>query len=213
MEKPATRQSLDREELESLLTLALDEARARGVDQAEVSASHDMRAVRYRPPRRRRKTLNTPMIAVSASRSTRIHARAVPAPRIFRPAQSGRQSPKPARLPSSRRAIQYAGLADAELMCKEIRNLDLDHPWNIEAADAIALAIETEAAALAFDKRISNSEGATVSTNRGSRAYGNTHGFLGSYSRSSHSITAACARRSGWCDAARLPLHGGARSC
>ena len=51
------------------------------------------------------------------------------------------------------------------------------------------MAIETEAAALGYDKRISNSEGATVSSNRGSRAYGNSHGFVGSVTRTSHSIT------------------------
>jgi PmbA protein len=74
-------------------------------------------------------------------------------------------------------------------MCTDTRDLDLDHPWTIEATDAIEIAIESEAAALSFDKRISNSEGATVSTNRGSRAYGNSHGFVGSVTRTSHSIT------------------------
>ena len=51
------------------------------------------------------------------------------------------------------------------------------------------MAIESEKAGLDSDKRVSNSEGATVGTNRGSRAYGNTHGFVGSYSKTSHSIT------------------------
>jgi len=74
-------------------------------------------------------------------------------------------------------------------MCTDIVNLDLDHAWRIDASDAIEIAIETEAAALKFDERVSNSEGATVSTNRGSRAYGNSHGFMGSFSRTSHSIT------------------------
>ena len=55
--------------------------------------------------------------------------------------------------------------------------------------DAIAIAIDTEAAALQHDERVSNSEGATVSTNRGIRAYGNTHGFVGSFARTAHSIT------------------------
>ena len=71
----------------------------------------------------------------------------------------------------------------------DILDLDLDHPWEIECDEAIALAIESESAALSFDKRISNSEGATVGTNRGTRAYGNTHGFIGSYSKTSHSVT------------------------
>jgi PmbA protein len=84
---------------------------------------------------------------------------------------------------------KYAGLADAELMCQDVRDLDLDHPWTIDADTAIAMAIESESAGLKHDKRVSNSEGATVSTNRGTRAYGNTHGFVGSYTKTSHSIS------------------------
>ena len=38
----AKRESLGRAELESLITLALDEAKNLGVDQAEVAASQDM---------------------------------------------------------------------------------------------------------------------------------------------------------------------------
>ena len=51
------------------------------------------------------------------------------------------------------------------------------------------MAIECERNALDVDERITNSEGATVSTNRSARAYGNTHGFVGSYAKSSHSIS------------------------
>ena len=74
-------------------------------------------------------------------------------------------------------------------MCTDIRDLDLDHPWPIESADAIATAIACEKTALDFDSRINNSEGATVATSRSARAYGNTHGFVGSYSKSSHSVS------------------------
>jgi PmbA protein len=84
---------------------------------------------------------------------------------------------------------EYAGLADAELMCTEVPDLDLDHPWTIEASDAIDMAIACEKAGLEFDPRINNSEGATVSSNRGIRAYGNTHGFVGSYTKTNHSIS------------------------
>ena len=65
------------------------------------------------------------------------------------------------------------------------------------ASQAIALAIKCEGAALEHDKRIGNSEGATVTTNRGSHAYGNTHGFVGSCSRTSHSITCVVLAESG----------------
>jgi PmbA protein len=84
---------------------------------------------------------------------------------------------------------EHSGLADAELMCDEVKDLDLDHPWSVEASDAIDMAIACEEAGLKYDQRIDNSEGATVSTNRGTRAYGNTHGFVGSFSKSSHSIS------------------------
>src|SRR6185369_8730175 len=46
-----------------------------------------------------------------------------------------------------------------------------------------------EAAGLAVDARLANSEGASVSTHRGVRVYGNSHGFLGGYPTSSHSVS------------------------
>ena len=51
------------------------------------------------------------------------------------------------------------------------------------------MAIECEATALEFDPRIDNSEGATVSSGRGVRTYGNSHGFIGSFAKTSHSIS------------------------
>ena len=83
----------------------------------------------------------------------------------------------------------HSGLADVDLMCTEIKDLDLDHPWSIDAPAAIAMAIECEDSALRFDPRINNSEGATVSSNRGVIAYGNTHGFIGSFAKTSHSVS------------------------
>ena len=70
------------------------------------------------------------------------------------------------------------GLADAELMAATIPDLDLHHPWDLDVPGAQALALETEAAALAFDSRIVNTEGAQVATRRTCHAYGNSHGFL-----------------------------------
>ena len=86
-------------------------------------------------------------------------------------------------------ADEHAGLADAERMATDIPDLDLAHEWRLESADAIRLAIECEDAARSADERITNSEGSTVATNRGTRAYGNTHGFLASFPRTSHSIS------------------------
>lgn len=83
------------------------------------------------------------------------------------------------------------GLAPEERMAKDIPNLDLCHPWAIDAEQAIELARECEATALEYDKRINNSEGGTLSSHEGSRVYGNTHGFLGGYPSTYHSASCA----------------------
>ncbi|MGB7814975.1 MAG: metalloprotease PmbA [Methylotenera sp.] len=85
---------------------------------------------------------------------------------------------------------EFCGLADANLMAKEIPDLDLYHPWNISVDEAIEIARRCEAAAFAVDKkRITNSEGASVSTSEGVFAYANSHGFIGGYPSSRHSVS------------------------
>jgi len=88
-----------------------------------------------------------------------------------------------------------AGLARAELMARNIPDLNLYHPWRIDAEAAITLAEECEAQARATDQRISNSEGATVTSHEGLRAYGNSHGFIGGYATTRHSISCAMIAR------------------
>ncbi|MGH8659376.1 MAG: metalloprotease PmbA [Gammaproteobacteria bacterium] len=84
-----------------------------------------------------------------------------------------------------------AGLVEAELMAREVPDLDLFHPWEITPEGAAAIAQECEDAARAHDPRIRNSEGATVSSFSGTHAYGNSHGFSGSWRRSYGSIGCA----------------------
>lgn len=84
-----------------------------------------------------------------------------------------------------------AGLADPERLARNIADLDLHHPWSLEPHQAIELATECEAAALDHDKRIHNSEGATVGTSSGCRVYGNTNDFLAGFRDSSHSLSCA----------------------
>jgi len=84
----------------------------------------------------------------------------------------------------------YAGLPDEQLMAKDIQDLDLYHPWDISAEEAVALAKECEDVARAEDKRIINSEGGAVSSHTGIRIYGNTQGFLNGYNTSRHSMSA-----------------------
>lgn len=84
---------------------------------------------------------------------------------------------------------EFAGLADAARMAAVVPDLELSHPWDIDAERAIELARRTESAALAHDPRIRNSEGGSVSTHAGLRVYGNTHGFVGGYPYTTHSIS------------------------
>jgi len=86
---------------------------------------------------------------------------------------------------------EYAGLADADRIATSIPDLDLYHPWDISAEQAIGLAAECEDAARKVDRRIENSEGGTVSTNTGMRVKANTHGFLAGYRSSYHSLSCA----------------------
>ncbi len=82
-----------------------------------------------------------------------------------------------------------AGLPDPDTLATTFPDLDLCHPWDVTPERACELAIACEAAAMAVDPRITNSEGAGISTHRGVRAYGNSLGFLGAYPGSVHSIS------------------------
>lgn len=83
------------------------------------------------------------------------------------------------------------GLADASHLATRFPDLDLDHPWAIEPREAIELARVCEAAALAVDPRIKQSEGAGFSTHRGQSVYANSHGFVGSRTSTSHGLNCA----------------------
>jgi PmbA protein len=82
-----------------------------------------------------------------------------------------------------------SGLAEKELMAKNVMNLELSHPWNIAVDEAVKIASECEASALDYDKRITNSEGATIDSHDSMRAYGNSHGFIGSYPTSRQTVS------------------------
>ncbi|MDX1655810.1 MAG: metalloprotease PmbA, partial [Candidatus Competibacteraceae bacterium] len=88
-----------------------------------------------------------------------------------------------------------AGLADAQRLAREVPDLGLYHPWNIEAPEAIELARECEAVAREYDSRVTNSEGASVDTRTGLTVYSNSHGFLGGYRSSRHSLSCSLIAR------------------
>ncbi len=84
----------------------------------------------------------------------------------------------------------FAGPAPAELMVKEIKDLDLFHPDEPNPDKAAAIAIEAETAAMNYSDKIKQSDGASYDSHYGVRVYGNTHGVLASYPSSRHSISA-----------------------
>jgi PmbA protein len=106
----------------------------------------------------------------------------------------------------------FAGLADRDRLARDVPDLDLYHPWELSVEQAIELGRATEAAALAVDKRIVNSEGATVSRGESEFVYANTNGFAGGYRSSRHHIDCAVVgddggtmQRDYWYTAARAP--------
>lgn len=87
-----------------------------------------------------------------------------------------------------------AGLPDAQDLAtaeQAAMDLDLFHPWAIDAAGATELARRCEAAAFATDRRITNSEGAGVSAQQSHFFAGNTRGFRGGFASSRHSLSVA----------------------
>ncbi len=85
----------------------------------------------------------------------------------------------------------YAGLPDADRLATDLPELDLFYPWTQTIEEAIAMAGTCEAAALAVDSRINNSEGASVNTQNSLFVYGNSLGFLAGYPTSRQSLSCA----------------------
>ncbi|MDE1190065.1 MAG: metalloprotease PmbA [Pantoea sp.] len=86
-------------------------------------------------------------------------------------------------------ADPYAGPADRSLLAFDAPDLDLYHPWEIDADRAIELAAQAEQAALQADKRITNTEGGSFNSHVGIKVFGNSHGMLQSYCSSRHSLS------------------------
>ena len=82
-----------------------------------------------------------------------------------------------------------AGLADAALMAKDSPDLDLYHPWALSVEDAIETARRCEQAAFDASPLVSNSEGASVSTQQAHFVSANSLGFMGGYPTSRHYIS------------------------
>ena len=86
---------------------------------------------------------------------------------------------------------EAAGLPDREDLARDPGDLDLFHPWDLPVERAIAIAKACEAAAFRLDKRVVNSEGASVSCQQWQFALANSHGFLDGFPTSRHTISCA----------------------
>ncbi|PCJ39471.1 MAG: metalloprotease PmbA [Moraxellaceae bacterium] len=84
---------------------------------------------------------------------------------------------------------EYSGLATADAMATRVPDLDLYHPWDINSADAIELALSCEKAGLAFHDGIKKSDGVGVNSSQSVRFYGNSHGFSAGVAGTHHSIS------------------------
>jgi PmbA protein len=84
-----------------------------------------------------------------------------------------------------------AGLPEAELLEMQPRDLQLCYPWLLSAEEAVDIAKRAEAAAFAVDKRITNSDGASVYAQQSHFISANTQGFMGGYPYSRHTISVA----------------------
>jgi PmbA protein len=85
----------------------------------------------------------------------------------------------------------YAGLPDAAWLATEQAALDLHHPWPLTVEEAAERARACEAAAVAVDRRITNSEGGSASTQASHFIYANSLGFIGGYASSRHGLSVA----------------------
>lgn len=187
---------LTNKDLERLVIYALEEARAERANQAEVGVSVDtglsvtvrlgeVDTLEYQRDRglgitvyfdHRKGSASTADLRREAIRETVLKACSI------------------ARFTAS---DDCAGLADAELMASELPDLALSHPWDISPEASIEVARSCEAAALAVDARVRNSEGASLGTHRGTRVYGNSHGFIGGFESTSHSVSCAVVANEG----------------
>ncbi|MDD2768718.1 MAG: metalloprotease PmbA [Methylococcus sp.] len=107
-----------------------------------------------------------------------------------------------------------AGLPEAELLAKDIPELDLYYPWALDAEAGIELALACENAARGYSDAITNSEGASLNAFEGVRVLGNSLGFLHGYASSRHSLSCSVIgeseggmQRDDWWTVARNPAE------
>lgn len=90
-----------------------------------------------------------------------------------------------------------AGLPDTDMLERNPQDLKLFYQWDIDSSEAVELARRCEAAAFDTDKRITNSEGASVNVQHSHFVMANSDGFMGGYPGSRHSLSVAPIAASG----------------
>lgn len=176
--------------LAELSARLLELAAKRGASQAEVSCSEEAGL-----------SINVRMGEVETVESTRDRGIAVT---VYFGRRKGSASTADLREESLVATVEQAcaiakyteddpatGLADAELMARDVRDFDGWHPWAIDADRAIDLALACEQAGRDADARVENSDGASLSTGRSVSVYANSHGFVGRERGTQHSLGCA----------------------
>jgi PmbA protein len=185
---PSTSEPAAPAQLTDLVSLALEEARRQGASQSEADASvsrglsvsvrlGEVDTVEYQ--RDRGLAVTVYFGKRKGSASTADLARAAVLETVGKACAIARYTAED----------PYAGLVEPEALARDIPDLDLDHPWDVSPERAIEIARSCEAAGLAVDARVSNSEGGSVGSQRHSGVYGNSLGFLAGYSSTSHSVS------------------------
>ncbi|MBA6342887.1 metalloprotease PmbA [Colwellia sp. MB02u-10] len=92
---------------------------------------------------------------------------------------------------------ECSGMADKDLLSMTPEDLDLYHPKALTTEQAISLAKTCEDTALGYDKRITNSDGATLESFEGFKVYGNSQGQLVGYPSTRHNLSCVMIAKEG----------------
>jgi len=179
---------MNKAQLEQAAEIALAQAKQQGATAAEVGVSHssgisvtvrqgDIETLEHNNDKGLGITVYFGQTKASASTSD------------FRPEAIADTVKAACGIAKHTQADEFSGLADAELMATVFPDLSAYHPWDLETDKAIEMASQCEQAGFDLDKKISNSEGASVSSHQGGRVYANSHGFIGNSKSTRHSIS------------------------
>jgi len=183
------------QDLSALAQQLLDLCRAEGASQAEVSCGQS-----------RGLNVNVRMGEVDTIEATRDRSIGVT---VYFGQRTGSASTADISADSLRATVRQAcaiaefteddpatGLAEPDRMAKpgadgRFPEFDAWHPWALDADHAVDLALACEQAGREADRRVSNSDGASVSSSESIGVYANSHGFIGPMRSTQHSIGCA----------------------